>query len=65
MVHGTNAEQVRQDAEGLHTMRVLGRNMAYLLKGQEVARKAGFLCLNMRNLFLQILFANYRKRVAA
>ena len=41
MVHGTNAEEVRQDAEGLHTMRVLGRNMAYLLQCQEAARAAG------------------------
>ena len=29
MVHGTNPEQVLQDEEGLQTMRVLGRNMAY------------------------------------
>lgn len=41
MVHGTNAGQVRQDAEGLHTMRVLGKNMAYLLRCQEAARKDG------------------------
>ncbi|MDE6132955.1 MAG: flavodoxin family protein, partial [Oscillospiraceae bacterium] len=41
MVHGANAEQVRQDAEGLYTMRVLARNMAYMLKCQEAARKAG------------------------
>ena len=41
MVHGTNAGQVRQDVEGLHTMRVLGKNMAYLLRCQEAARKAG------------------------
>lgn len=41
MVHGTNAEEVRQDAEGLYTMRVLGRNMAYLLRCQEAARVAG------------------------
>lgn len=41
MVHGANAEQVKQDAEGLYTMRVLGRNMAYLLKCQEAARSAG------------------------
>lgn len=41
MVHGTNAEEVRQDAEGLHTMRVLGRNMAYLLRCQEAVRAAG------------------------
>lgn len=41
MVHGASAEQVKQDAEGLYTMRVLGRNMAYLLRCQEAAKKAG------------------------
>ena len=41
MVHGATAEQVEEDLEGLYTMRVLGRNMAYLLKCQEAARKAG------------------------
>ncbi|WP_080797055.1 flavodoxin family protein [Arabiibacter massiliensis] len=32
MVHGQSAEQVRQDAEGLQAMRVLGRNLAWLVK---------------------------------
>lgn len=41
MVHGAVPEQVRQDAEGLYTMRVLGKNMAYLLRCQEAARNAG------------------------
>lgn len=41
MVHGTTPEEVQQDQEGLFTMRVLGRNMAYLLKCQEAAKKAG------------------------
>lgn len=41
MIHGANAEQAKQDAEGLYTMRVLGRNMAYLLRCQESARIAG------------------------
>lgn len=41
MVHGATAEQVKEDAEGLYTMRVLGRNMAYLLRCQEAARNAG------------------------
>lgn len=41
MVHGANAEQVKEDAEGLYTMRVLGRNMAYMLRCQEAARNAG------------------------
>ena len=40
MVHGTNAEEVRQDAEGMYTMRVLGRNMAYMLKAFEAARNS-------------------------
>lgn len=41
MVHGAMPEQVEEDLEGLYTMRVLGRNMAYLLKCQEAAKKAG------------------------
>ena len=32
-VHGNSAEEVEQDAEGLWTMRQLGRNMAWMLKG--------------------------------
>lgn len=32
MVHGFTPDDVLQDGEGLQTMRVLGRNMAYLLK---------------------------------
>ena len=31
-VHGSCAEDVAKDAEGLQTMRVLGRNMAFLIK---------------------------------
>lgn len=31
-IHGNNAEQALQDAEGLQTMRTLGRNMAFLIK---------------------------------
>lgn len=41
MVHGATPEDVRQDAEGLQTMRVLGYNMAYLLRCQEAGQKAG------------------------
>lgn len=40
-VHGAAPEQVKQDEEGLFTMRVLARNMAYLLRCQEAARSAG------------------------
>lgn len=31
-IHGHNAEEALQDAEGLQTMSVLGRNMAFLIK---------------------------------
>lgn len=41
MVHGSCAEDVKKDEEGLLTMRVLGRNMVYLLKCFEAGKKAG------------------------
>ncbi|MDR0811941.1 MAG: flavodoxin family protein [Paludibacter sp.] len=37
-VHGQTPEDVRQDLEGLQVMRVLGRNMAWLLKCIEAAK---------------------------
>ena len=40
-VHGNSAEEVEQDAEGLWTMRQLGRNMAWMLKCLEAGRAAG------------------------
>lgn len=40
-VHGCTPEQVRQDEEGLQTMRTLGENIAWLLKCLEAGRKAG------------------------
>ncbi len=41
MVHGAAPEQVYEDKEGLLTMRVLGRNMAYMLKCMEAGKRAG------------------------
>lgn len=41
MVHGATPEQVKQDLEGLQTMRTLGRNMAFLLKCKEAGLKNG------------------------
>ena len=32
MVHGTKAEDVEKDLEGLQTMRTIAQNMAWLLK---------------------------------
>lgn len=37
-VHGTTVEEVLQDAEGLQTMRVLARNMTFLIKGIALAK---------------------------
>ena len=41
MVHGATAEEVLQDEEGMQTMRILGRNMAYFLKCIDAGKKAG------------------------
>lgn len=38
-VHGFTADDVEKDIEGLQTMRNLGNNMAFLLRGIELARK--------------------------
>ena len=40
-VHGTKPEDVLKDEEGLQTMRILGENMAWLLKCIEAGEKAG------------------------
>jgi hypothetical protein len=32
VIHGNNARELLQDEEGLHIMRITGRNMAWLLK---------------------------------
>lgn len=41
MVHGAGPGEVLEDAEGLYTMRVLAKNMAYMLKCLEAGKKAG------------------------
>lgn len=41
MVHGSNAEQVEADREGLQIMRSVGTNMAWLLKCIEAGKAAG------------------------
>lgn len=41
MVHGNTPGEVKQDLEGMHTMRTLGRNMAWLLKCIEAGKAAG------------------------
>jgi multimeric flavodoxin WrbA len=41
MVHGNTPEEVAKDEEGLQIMRVLGRNMAWLLKSIDAGKQAG------------------------
>ena len=41
MVHGNTPEEVEQDLEGMQTMRVLGRNMAWLLNCINAGKEAG------------------------
>ena len=38
MVYGNTPEEVRQDKEGLQTMRTLGRNMAFLMKSIQLGK---------------------------
>ncbi len=41
MVHGRNADDVKQDLEGMQNMRILARNMAYYLKCIEAGKNSG------------------------
>lgn len=43
MVYGKTPDEVRQDEEGLQTMRNIGHNMAYLLKCMQVGKEQGIL----------------------
>ena len=38
-VYGGSAEEVAQDAEGLQTMRTLGRNMAFMMKSFQLGKE--------------------------
>ena len=39
MVHGNSPEEVRQDLEGMQTMRTLGKNMAFLMKSIKLGKE--------------------------
>ncbi|MBQ8589947.1 MAG: flavodoxin family protein [Firmicutes bacterium] len=41
MVHGNSPEDVMKDEEGLHTMRTIGKNMAWILQCIEAGKQAG------------------------
>lgn len=50
-VHGFTAEDVEADKEGLQTMRNLGRNMAFMIRAIDAARKAGGVPVQERGVF--------------
>ncbi|MHB9292053.1 hypothetical protein Holit_01141 [Hollandina sp. SP2] len=39
VLHGNNANEAEQDAEGIYTLRTMGRNMAWLLKTLDLGSK--------------------------
>ncbi|MFL0248047.1 flavodoxin family protein [Candidatus Clostridium stratigraminis] len=43
MVHGNTPDEVKQDLEGMQTMRTLGKNMAWLLKCIQAGKETGVL----------------------
>lgn len=44
MVHGKTPEDVEKDLEGLQIMRILGQNMAWMLKCIEAGKEKGIVC---------------------
>ena len=40
-IHGRTPEETRQDAEGMQTLKILGRNMAWLMKSLNISQAAG------------------------
>lgn len=40
-IHGSKAPEVLQDEEGVHIMRTLARNLAYVIKAQKMAEENG------------------------
>ena len=43
IVHGSTPDEVRQDLEGMQTMRTLARNMVWMLRSFECARNSGIM----------------------
>lgn len=41
IVHGATPDQVKKDEEGIQTMRILGKNMAYFLRCMEAGKQLG------------------------
>lgn len=47
MVHGMTPDEVREDKEGMQTMRNLGRNMAWIMKCIKAGTESGISLPNM------------------
>ena len=56
MVHGNNPEEVLKDEEGMQTMRILARNMAYFLKCIAAAKEKG---IELPKQEKKIVFTNF------
>lgn len=54
-IHGNKAEEALQDEEGLQTMRILGNNMAWLLKCIEKGKEAGLEPLKERKVMTNFI----------
>jgi hypothetical protein len=40
-VYGRTPEEAQKDVEGVQTLKILGKNMAWLMKGMNLAQKNG------------------------
>ena len=54
-IHGNTAEEALQDTEGLQTMRVLGNNMAWMLKCIELGKQAGVTPVTERKIWTNFI----------
>lgn len=48
MVHGMTPDEVREDKDGMQTMRNLGRNMAWIMKCIKAGTESGISLPNMK-----------------
>ena len=54
-IHGNTAEEASKDEEGLQTMRILGNNMAWLLKCIQLGKEAGLEPLRERKIMTNFI----------
>ena len=54
-IHGNKAEEAAQDEEGLQTMRILGNNMAWLLKCIALGKEAGVAPVTEKKIFTNFI----------